>query len=60
MPKYTVTLIEDNEGNLILPLPKELFEGSNPWLENDDLEWDVDENNSATISNISWKNRNKS
>lgn len=60
MPKYTVTLIEDDEGNLVLPLPKELFEGNNPWLENDDLEWDVDENNSTTISNISWKNRNKS
>ena len=60
MPKYTVTLIEDDEGNLVLPLPKELFEGNNHWLENDDLEWDVDENNSTTISNISWKNRNKS
>ena len=59
MHRYTVTLIEDDEGNLVLPLPRGLFEGDRPWLIDDKLDWSI-QDDKVTITNISWKNRNKS
>lgn len=57
MTSYIVTLEEDDNGNLVLPLPKELFEGDRPWMTDDKIVWSVSEDGVATLTNESWLNR---
>ena len=59
MSQYTAKLTEDDEGNLILPLPKELFEGHFPWHIDDKLEWTVNDDNTVILTNLSWLIRNE-
>lgn len=62
---FTVIVEEDENGDLIIPLPKELSEGDYPWLVGDTLEWDIEENPSGStnprvvITNMSWMHRNE-
>lgn len=52
---YTVILEEDEAGECILPIPNDLFEGDNPWLENDEISFDLVENSESVImTNVSW------
>lgn len=57
MSTYVVTLDEDDEGNLVFPLPQELFEGDNPWLIGDKITWEVLEDKTSVVKNISWLER---
>ena len=59
MTSYIVTLEEDEEGNLLLPLPKELFEGEYPWMPDDEVVWSVNEDGTTIITNTSWLIRNE-
>lgn len=59
MSSYTVTLIEDENGDLILPLPEELTTGDYPWLPGDDVTWEVKEDGTAILTNVSWLMRNE-
>ena len=54
---YKVTLEEAENGDLILPLPKELFEGDQPWFEDDELEWSIRADEAIVMTNVSWKKR---
>lgn len=55
--EHIVTLEEDEAGNLILPLPKELFEGDNPWEIGDILDWAVLGDKSIVVTNVSYMKR---
>jgi hypothetical protein len=44
--KFTVTLIEDDNGDLILPIPNQLCENLG-WQEGDEVEFSVDEYSDA-------------
>jgi hypothetical protein len=59
MSRYEVILEEDGDGNLILPLPDELFQGDRPWLIGDKLEWTVNNDSSVILTNLTWIIRNK-
>lgn len=55
---WTVTVEEDEEGNSILPLPEEMLEQMD-WREGDTLDFHVNGDETCTITNISWEERNK-
>jgi hypothetical protein len=59
MKSYTVVIEEDDEGNLVLPLPEELFNGDHPWMPDDIIVWEVDDNGVTTLTNKSWLIRNE-
>jgi hypothetical protein len=50
---YIVIAEEDGNGDIILPLPKELLEGDDPWLENDDIRIELTEKGAIMI-NLTW------
>jgi hypothetical protein len=56
---FTVTLEEDENGDVILALPKELSEGDYPWLVGDTLHWEVQGDSRVVITNMSWLQRNE-
>lgn len=58
MSQYVVTLEEDENGDTLFQLPKELLEGDNPWVEGDLIEYEVLEDG-LHIINKSWIERNK-
>jgi hypothetical protein len=53
---WTVTVEEDAEGNSILPFPKEMLEQVG-WLEGDELDFVVGDNDTCTVFNLSWEKR---
>ena len=55
---FEVTVEEDEEGNAILPFPPEMISEIG-WLEGDELEFTINEDDSAYITNISWLARQK-
>ena len=44
---YTVTLEEEND-DLVLPIPEDILKKLG-WEENDELEWDINEDNNSII-----------
>ena len=44
---YTVTLEEEND-DLVLPIPEDILKKLG-WEENDELEWDINEDNKTII-----------
>ena len=48
-PTYTARLEEDENGDLVLPLPEELLEELN-WQIDDTLEWKVLENGNIILN----------
>ena len=52
-----VKIEEDENGELILPIPKELTEGDNPWLVGDKITWTINEDGSCTLVNETWNSR---
>lgn len=58
---YTVILEEDENGECILPLPDDLFDGENPWIIGDTISFEMIENTeSVLIKNITWQSRQDS
>ena len=53
---WTVTLEEDYEGNAILPFPEDMLKEAG-WQENDILDFRVNDDESCTIINLSWQER---
>lgn len=53
---WEVTIEEDAEGNCILPFPKEMMEHAG-WLEGDELDFIVNDNDTCAIVNLSWEKR---
>lgn len=53
---WDVTVEEDEDGNLILPLPEEMLKEAD-WREGDTLDWQDNGNKTFTIINISWQQR---
>lgn len=50
---YTVTLEEEND-DLVLPIPEDILKKLG-WEENDELEWDINEdNNSIILRKVQW------
>jgi bifunctional DNA-binding transcriptional regulator/antitoxin component of YhaV-PrlF toxin-antitoxin module len=52
---WTVTIEEDEHGEVILPFPPELIEKYG-WLEGDEIDFEIDDN-SVVIINLSAKQR---
>lgn len=55
---WTVQTEEDENGNVILPIPEELMNEAG-WLEGDELDFQVNSDGSCTITNISLQARNQ-
>ena len=53
---WTVTTEQDADGNTILPFPKEMLEEAG-WLEGDVLDFQVNDNDTCTIVNLTWQER---
>jgi hypothetical protein len=53
---YTITLIEDENGDVILPFPPEFCE-QNDWRTDDILKFILNDDESCTIINISREER---
>jgi hypothetical protein len=55
---YTVVVEEDDNGDIIVPLPKELSNGPHPWLLNDEIII-RSSGTTITVTNMSWLLRNE-
>ena len=53
---WTVTIEEDEDGNAVLPFDPEML-AMLDWREGDTLDFQVNPDNSCTITNISWTER---
>lgn len=58
MSNWTVTVEEDEEGNTILPFPKDMLEQMD-WREGDTLDFQMNDNESCSIVNLSWEERQR-
>jgi hypothetical protein len=47
---YTVILDEDEQGNLIFPIPQELFEGENAWSVGDTILWQILDDQAVVVN----------
>jgi len=56
--KWVVTVEEDEEGNAVLPFSEEMMKQMD-WREGDTLDFHVNGDETCTITNISWEERNK-
>ena len=55
---YTVKIEKDTNGDIIVPLPKELTEGPYPWLLDDEIIIRTS-GTTITVTNMSWMYRNE-
>jgi len=53
---YTTTLVEDENGDIMLPFSPEFCE-QNDWQPNDIVKFTVNEDQSCIITNLSWEER---
>jgi len=53
---YKVIVEEDENGDIIVPLPKELSTGPHPWLLNDEIIIRTS-GTTITVTNMSWMHR---
>lgn len=56
--KWIVTVEEDADGNAILPFPKDLLEQMD-WRENDTLDFKLMPDDTCTVINLSWEERQR-
>ena len=59
MSTHIITVEEDESGNAVITLPTEVTSGDNPWLEGDDVVWEIKGDNEVHLINKSWITRNK-
>jgi hypothetical protein len=55
---WTVTVEEDADGNAILPFPQDMLEQMD-WREGDTLDFNMNDDESCSIVNLSWEERQK-
>jgi len=53
---WTTTTEEDADGNVILTLPEEMLKQAD-WREGDDLDFQVNADDTCTITNLTWQKR---
>jgi hypothetical protein len=59
MSTYTVIIEEDEAGELFFRLPDEITQGDRPWLEGDEVVWEVKSPSEVSLINKSWIMRNE-
>lgn len=55
---WTTTVEEDDDGNMILPFDQDMLSQLG-WLEGDMLDFKMGSDNSCTVHNLSWEDRQK-
>jgi bifunctional DNA-binding transcriptional regulator/antitoxin component of YhaV-PrlF toxin-antitoxin module len=53
---WTVTCIEDENGDTVLPFPAEMMSAMD-WREGDVLDFDMRDDESCHVINLTWKER---
>lgn len=56
---WVVTVEEDADGNSVIPFDKDMLEQLG-WIEGDTLDFQMNADESCTIINLSWDERQKS
>jgi hypothetical protein len=59
MSTHTVIIEEDEAGELFIRLPEEITQGDHPWLEGDEVVWEVKSPDEVHLINKSWIMRNE-